>query len=279
MKTPSLAVCAVLAACSSLPASDETARGLAHAETAFAAQSMREDMRRAFIAHFAPDGQFLRGKWVAARAWLEPRPAPPIVLDWRPQYVEVARSGDMGLSTGPWKLTSRDDPAAAPAYGQFVSLWTRAKGEPWRVLVDHGISHDGPQLWDAPLVARTSPAVSGPESLPAAEAELDRLSRGDGGLVAAYRARGADDLRLYRTGEAPHASRDAALASPTVAAKRAAWWIERYDASASGDFGYAFGRYTVPPATATVGHFFRVWRRETAGWRIVVDVATPLPAS
>ena len=279
MKTPSLAVCAALAACAALPASDENARGLADAESAFAAQSVREDMRRAFIAHFAPGGQFLRGKWVTARDWLEPRPAPPIVLDWRPQYVEVARSGDMGLSTGPWKLASRDDPAAAPAYGQFVSVWTRAQGGPWQVLVDSGISHDGAQLWEAPLVARTSPAVAGAESLPTAEAELDRLSRGDGGLAAAYRARGAQDLRLYRTSEAPHASLDAALASPAVAANRVAWWIERYDASASGDFGYALGRYSVPPATTTAGHFLRVWRREPVGWRVVVDVATPLPGT
>src|SRR5436189_3168197 len=81
------------------PRMDDTA-SLAAAETAFAAHSVREDMRVAFLAAFAPDGLFVRNAWVPANDWLRDRAAPPIVLDWRPQFVEVAASGEMGLSTG-----------------------------------------------------------------------------------------------------------------------------------------------------------------------------------
>ena len=81
---------------------------LAAAETAFAAHSVREDMRAAFLAHFADDGVFVRDGWTLSNAYLAGQPAPPIVLDWRPVYTEVARSGELGLSTGPWKIVSKD---------------------------------------------------------------------------------------------------------------------------------------------------------------------------
>src|SRR5688572_3441460 len=103
----------LLAACGSAPpkpvAADHTA-SLAAAETAFAAHSVREDMRPAFLAAFAPDGMLVRNGWVVSNDWMKPQAAPPIVLDWRPQYVEVAASGELGLSTGPWKITSKAKP-------------------------------------------------------------------------------------------------------------------------------------------------------------------------
>src|SRR5262245_607456 len=119
-------------------------------------------MRAAFLAAFAHDGVFVRNGWVVSNDWLRDRPAPPIVLDWRPQYVEVAASGDLGLSTGPWKITSKAKPETPPSHGQFVSVWRREGGGPWKVAVDLGISHPADDLWKVPLEARPrSAAASG----------------------------------------------------------------------------------------------------------------------
>src|SRR5258706_10708676 len=62
---------------------------LAAAETAFAAHSLREDHRVAFMANFAGDGVYVRDGWVVANADLAKQAAPAIVLDWRPVYTEV----------------------------------------------------------------------------------------------------------------------------------------------------------------------------------------------
>lgn len=272
-KRPLLAA-AMVAACASLPGEVGDAASLAAAESAFAAQSAREDMRAAFLAHFAPDGVFVRDRWVAARAWLEPRAAPPIVLDWRPVHVETARSGEMGLSTGPWRITPRG--AAAPtAYGQFVSIWTREAGGPWRVAADLGVSHADAALWDAPLAARTTPAAAGAGTLEEAEAAFARESLARG-ATAAYRAYAAPDLRLYREGHAPWLGRDAALASGAFGPESPGWTVERAATARSGDFGYALGHFTAASAEGSPrGHFLRAWRREAAGWRIVLDVVNP----
>ena len=269
----------LLGACAHQPAM-EAAESLAAAETAFAAHSMRADMRVAFLANFADDGVFVRSGWTRSNDYLRDRPAPPIVLDWRPQYVEVAASGELGLSTGPSKITSRTDAAAAPAYGQFVSIWRRAPGEPWKVEVDLGISHPAPSLWDQPLQARIvppSPAAS--LDLTAAEARF-AADAAQQGARAAYRAHGAQDLRYYRSGHAPVASLAGALGSGAMGDERFAWTAERAETARSGDFGYVRGRYASAAAPATtLGWYLRVWRRESGGWRVALDVVNPAPRS
>src|SRR5258706_2448788 len=129
----------------------DPAASLAAAETAFAAHSVREDMRAAFLANFADDGVFVRSGWTLSNAYLATQPAPPIVLDWRPVYTEVARSGELGLSTGPWRITTRPKREAPPSFGQFVSVWRRRPGGPWQVAVDLGIGHPQSALWQAKL--------------------------------------------------------------------------------------------------------------------------------
>jgi hypothetical protein len=259
------------------PAMDD-ARSLAAAESAFAAHSLREDMRAAFLAHFAPDGVFVRGGWVNAREWLAPRGAPPIVLDWRPAHTESAASGDMGLSTGPWKITSKADAKAAPAYGQFVSIWKREPGQPWRVAVDLGISHAAPVFWDKPLetvAVATEPAPAG-DTIEAAERRFAEDVEAQG-TRAAYGKHGSSSLRLYRSDIAPMVGKQAALAWPGLSGEPRAWTVEKSEAARSNDFGYARGSYAASRGAATAGWYMRAWHREGGAWRIALDVTNPAP--
>ena len=278
MRAPALAAAAaLLGACAHRPDMDVPA-SLAAAETAFAAHSVREDMRVAFMEAFAPDGVFVGDGWVVGTDYLRGRPAPPIVLDWRPVHVEVARSGELGVSTGPSRITSKATPEAPPVFGQFVSVWRRTGAGPWRVEVDLGIRHAEPALWDAPLVARYAAGdEGGAGSLEAAEAAFARRAR-EAGLRAAHAAHAAGDLRFYRPGHSPLLGREAALSSAAMDEERHAWTLERAAVAASGDFGYARGRYVsaASPGEAA-GYYLRVWRREAGAWRVALDVAHPAP--
>jgi len=259
------------------PGSTDDAASLAAAESAFAAHSVREDMRVAFLANFAPDGVYVRKGWTVARADLESRSAPPIVLDWHPAHTEVAASGEMGLSTGPWKITRKADPSAAPVFGQFVSIWKREPGGPWKVAVDIGISNPRDSLWDAPLEAMppgTDVARDG-NAIAAAE-ERFQLAEHSSGVAGAYRAFASRRIRFYREGLDPAVGRDAALVVTDVIHDQVRWIVERSEVSRSGDFGYSRGHYTAPSDPGKVlGYFLRVWRPEDGGWRIVMDVANP----
>lgn len=276
MKSATLAAALVLAACAHQPPAMDVPASLAAAETAFAAHSVREDMRAAFLAAFADDGVMVRNGWTVSNAFLANRPAPPIVLEWRPQYVEVAASGELGISTGPSKITSKAKPDTPPSYGQFVSIWRRAPGGPWKVEVDLGISHPEATLWNEPLRLRTVAAVAATgETLDQAEADFQRRLAA-GGARPAYEARGARDLRLFRSGEAPAAV--AALSSAPLPDRALAWTVERSVTARSGDFGYTRGAYAdaAKPAQA-LGWYLRVWRREAGGWRVFLDVVNPAP--
>ena len=262
-------------------AMDEAAGLLAAAETAFAAHSVREDMRAAFLANFADDGVFVRDGWTLGNANLATQSAPPIALDWRPAHVEVAASGELGLSTGPWKITSKAKPDAPPTYGQFVSVWRREAGGPWKVAVDLGIGHPKPALWDQPLDSVPPSGSAGPAARGIESAELDFVSDAHAqGPRAAYATHGAERMRFYRDELEPAVGKAAALASAGMTDERFAWVIDRVEIALSRDFGYARGSYAALAAPAKpLGYFLRVWRREGGAWRIVMDVTNPAAKS
>jgi ketosteroid isomerase-like protein len=278
MKIPGAFLALAAAACAHQPASNEQALSLAAAETAFAAHSVREDMRAAFLAHFAPDGVTVRNGWVVSNDFLRDRPAPPIVLDWRPAYTEVAASGELGLSTGPVKITSKAKPDAPPSFAQYVSVWRREDGGPWRVEVDLGIGHEAPSLWDRPLEARMAPvaaATGAGGSLAEAEARFaaDSLAHG---MRAAYAAQGSPAMRFYRNDFGPVIGHAAALASGGMSDARLVWTPAASRTARSGDLGYARGQYAAAASPSVpLGWYLRVWHREGDGWRIVIDVANP----
>jgi ketosteroid isomerase-like protein len=255
-----------------MPAPDGDAASLAQAERAFAAQSMRTDMVTAFLANFSDDGVLVTRGWAKARTALAGRPPPPIDLDWGPSHVEVAGSGELGLSTGPWIRTSRTQRDAPPAHGHFVSVWRRGADGRWQVEVDLGIPH--PQA-----VAKTADFEVVPPAPGASAARLDRAEAAfvetslRDGARAAYEAHASPRFMLYRQGHAPLRGKSGALAAAALGDKRTIWLADTIVAARSNDFGYVRGTYAdAADPQRVAGYFLRVWRQEAGAWRIVLDV-------
>ena len=134
-------------------AAEFTAKDLAAEEGKFAAYSVKNGMRAAFIEFFADDSLLLRPDPVDGRTYMRAQSDPPIILDWKSQITVLSASGDLGMSTGPSKVMSKTDPNLAPSFGQFFSVWQKQKNGDWRVLLDHGISHGNNMAPDIPLTA------------------------------------------------------------------------------------------------------------------------------
>jgi ketosteroid isomerase-like protein len=250
---------------------------VANAERGFAASSLQGGMKQAFVDNLEPGAILLRPDVVDGRKWMAERPDPPIVLDWKPVYVDVAAAGDLALSTGPWKITSKADAARPPAYGQFFSIWRRGGDGNWKVALDHGISHDGAALWDAPLTtgaATVAADAHGGGDLAASEARFatDAAARG---VRAALAAQAADTIRVYRDGRPPMLGKQAALSA--VEPAPGDYRIERFGVSRSNDFAWVLGTYGKAGAARRDAWVVRVWRREASGWKIAVDLVTPRP--
>lgn len=261
-------------------ASMNTAEGvlpmLVAAERAFAADAQASGVHEAFVTHLDENGWIFRPQPVRAGAWLRAHPNNTGgKLEWKPEYAEIAASGDFGYTFGPWRAEGKpgDDGKSRYRYGHFFSVWKREAGRDWKNVVDHGIVH-GAVSFDTNLILR---APSASLAAHVATAELERrmtalveadnaLNVTGGGNVIAARA--APGLRYFRDGTLP--TTELAVDKPaTVAGLKP---IAR-DIAASGDLAYTLGA-RADGKTDGQGGYVRVWRYGRDGWQLVTDMLT-----
>ena len=264
-------------------ADNSPAGQLAAAESAFAAHSVATEVREACLAAFAEDSTLLRPGPVPARESLRSRPAPPIELNWRPAFVYAAASGELGYTTGPWRITSKTKPAETPSFGQFVSIWKKQPDGAWKVFIDLGISHPDPSLADAWLILSAPSAASADETAAKnAEKTFSETSE-KSGYLAALKRFSAADVRVYRNGHAPFLGREALHRVPDGYAG-STHQIVNSGISRAGDMAYALVRIAPRRADAALAlgtpeaHALRVWRAATDGrFELVLDVINEMP--
>ena len=90
----------------------------------------------------------------------------------------------------------------------------------------------------------------------------------------------AKDVRLFRNDHFPFVGKMAA--ADALAPLTAEWtWTPSFaDVSISGDLGYTYGTYELREKTGKLvekGNYARVWKKVLGDWKLVIDVADPLP--
>jgi ketosteroid isomerase-like protein len=269
-----LALVVLLAACASV-ATRDARQSLAAAELAFARDGLDLGVRAAFIAHFAPDGLVFEPAPVRVREIWPTRPAvadPRAVrLEWRPMLVDVARAGDLGISTGPFHVV--DTTGRGPErWGAFFSVWQRQGDGAWKVWLDMGAGSDVPvpnSAWGAAPRPRTGPQDADAPTATAVS-ERDRALSGVGGTDFVRQL--AIDGRRYREGAPPlvgAAWQDALLAE----AGSVDYVPSEARVSASGDLAASYGQITrhAIDGAATTGYYVHVWVRDGGAWWLAVE--------
>ncbi len=268
---------------------------MADTERAFAKLSVEKGVREAFTAFFADDGVNFQPHPVNTKEAFAKQPAPanrpPTVLNWAPIYGDVAQSGDLGYSTGPFTVEDRSGQNRPTAHGLFFSIWKRQSGGEWRVVVDMGVRLESafapldatfraaPQWKTKPTGANVKTEDERAALIKVDQAFFDIAKSGN--ALEAWRKFLSDDARIYRQSKAP------VFGKPALQA-----WIEQQDSTLDGkpiksdisnaaDLGYCYGSYELKRSDGKVekGYYTRVWKRDVKGnWRIVFDVNNPLPA-
>jgi ketosteroid isomerase-like protein len=243
------------------------------AERAFAADGLALGIRDSFLAHMADDAIMFRPGPVSAKALYEKRPSSKTPkLEWWPQKVVIARSGDLGLSVGPSAVNGKRG-------GYYATIWRKGPDGQWKWIYDGGAEADAASAPDA-----STPAIQGPtatkgsrspaEALKAVRIAEDRLATAAGDDAAkAYRAVLASDAWLTGPGGTE------ALAPADLAARiglRPARMTIRMDgggASAAGDFVWTHGTasWTGPSETPIDTHYMHVWQKRPEGWRLIFE--------
>jgi ketosteroid isomerase-like protein len=258
-------------------------------EQAFSKMAEEKTIREAFMTFIADDGLLFRPGAVNGKKWLTEHPAPPSdkkpLLAWQPSYAVMSASGDMGFTTGPWEFKGDVNDAKPSGYGHFVTVWKRQADGSWKFVVDLGITHPqsgGPQeLWNPPYT-KTHPIIfSGPDdSAEESTALLDRDRKFSDasvkqGLVKAYLAFAAPELRLYRANNLPFIGREASLKPLATVTGQFVSKPIGGDVSRFKDLGYTHGTYELSDATKKIvesGSYLRIWKKQNGEWRVVMDV-------
>jgi ketosteroid isomerase-like protein len=267
-------------------------KSLVNTEIAFARTSSQRGMDSAFVAFMADDAVIFRPHPVNGQEWFRTHPAPPILLTWEPSFADVAAAGDLGYTTGPWMARDRADTTAAPAYGDFVTIWKKQRGDVWRVALDIGISHPAPSSavpFSAPATGPAAPTLVRPDSALWASARSALLAKEQTAFGDSVRAVSVADfvsladtnLRLFRPGCMPVVGVDSVrhflLEQQGTSFRRALGC----DLSRSGDLGYTYGAFRFHRQGANgerEGYYLTIWKKQGTGdWAIVLDLESVLP--
>lgn len=219
-----------------------------------------------------------------------PRPADEPLLEWWPNFAGIARSGDLGFTTGGVAVNGRRT-------GHYFTVWKKQPDGSWRWVYDGGsgasaadvpgpdsepvILPVGPQLLQVVTSMDRPPPPIAPDwamtRVREQEAALARAAVTD--QKAAHLAAMADNGRLYVAPRPPAIGRDAfAEALDGWPATFRFGPTEGGGQSQYGDLVWTYG-----PAAWTrdgqerTGHYVRLWQRQEEGFRIVLAQLIPAP--
>lgn len=263
-------------------------------ERAFSRMSEEKGTRPAFMSFIAEDGILFRPNAVKGKQWMTEHPLPASykrdLLSWAPEFAEVSSSDDMGYTFGPWQRKNTVNDEKPVAWGHFVTIWKKQADGSWRFAVDLGISHPAPPKTDLVLEAPKSQSQNTrlrADKLDSARAALASLERkfsedsDNNGAQLAFLAYAAPTVRVFREGKFPFVGKEGAASAIPLANHLWTWEPQGWDVSLAGDLGYSYGTYWLKSNDANIkpetGNYFRIWKKYRDGWKVVVDVANPIP--
>jgi ketosteroid isomerase-like protein len=276
MRAPVMAVFMLVSGCASTaPAEMADAHVVVAAERAFAADAAQHGWAWAFRRHHAPGAIVLQPDPIEATVSLARVEGDGSAdLDWRPAFAGIARSGDLGFTTGPFLF--RGNPRVV---GHYFTVWRRQPDGRWKWIFDAGtdVTDVAPVApdYDVPTLPIS---VSGVGSAQAAIDQVaaieDRAGEAEDG-VAVLAMRLAPAGRVNRVGAAPAVGRTDAdtLMRRDGAAKMRSL---RREASQAGDLVFTMGEVRDQvEGSERLRYFARIWQHQSGAWRIVFDEIVP----
>ena len=113
-------------------------------EQSFAEMAQKEGIPKAFLSYAANDVVLLRNnKLIKGKEALQayysqqPNPTEKVSLIWKPDFVDVSSSGDLGYTYGSYQYTVTDSLGnTKTSEGIFHTVWKRQPDGSWRFVWD-----------------------------------------------------------------------------------------------------------------------------------------------
>lgn len=259
---------------------------LVKTEKAFAKTAAAKGTREAFLAFLTEDSILFRPNPVPGKKWTEEHPAPSGLLAWEPAFAEVAQSGDLGYTTGPWEIRPNGIADSPSAFGEFVTVWKKQPAGDWKAVIDIGINHSAPAaplkgtLTSAPAAGQAA-KVRRAADLPGERSELLAADRelayavSQKGSAQGYLRFLSEDARFFRAKAFPFVGKREVFAGLSQEAGRPAFQAAKAEVSQAADLGYTYGTSTF--ASGESSNYVRIWRKQGSRWKLVLDIESPIP--
>ncbi|MEQ9301714.1 MAG: nuclear transport factor 2 family protein [Cyclobacteriaceae bacterium] len=133
---------ALLLSCSQQVDIEELKNDVEATEVAFAKMAAERGLGEAFEYYAAPDGVINRRRTViqgksAIRQYYDDQPDDGAALDWSPSFVDVAASGELAYTYGPYTFTYTDSLGnPVESKGIFHTVWRLQPDGTWRFVWD-----------------------------------------------------------------------------------------------------------------------------------------------
>jgi ketosteroid isomerase-like protein len=252
-------------------------QSMVDAENAFAKYSKEKNTRDAFLMYLTDSTVLFdkNGPTKGKKSWTE-RSVNNSLLFWRPVFVGISKSGDLGFSTGPWEWSPTKESAKPEAYGYFASIWQKFP-EGWKLALDLGTLLPGAESQTADLHSSNPTGVANlgtkrKEAFLKADDEYNHKIAGS--ERALFKEDFSEDALILRTGSFPsyYPFSDLSVAKSKFIFRRFGG-----DIASSNDLGYTFGRVKFESlqdgvTKPTEASFSRVWKIEDGIWKIVLEV-------
>ncbi len=261
---------------------DDALRAVVESENNFARAGAERGIRDSFLQFFADQSIIFAPEPKDGKKFYTEYKDKGRKLIWQPIFATVAKSGDIGLTTGPWEMRTSMTDNKSLGYGEFTTIWKKQRDNSWKVALDVGIQHDQPR--DPPGEIQLLPPGDATTNVDLARSALEKAEKTFAemlkeGAGSAITAAASNDIRVLRENSFPGVGKVAAklmLSSDNakVTREKAGGGM-----SAAGDLAYRYGTYSAERANVSErGYFFSVWKAEAdQDWKILLDLQKKEP--
>ena len=267
------------------PDSTSALFGMREAELNFSRESAANGRKAAFINNLAERSVIFTDRWITnGLQFLKEVKAGPSVLKWEPEYMDIALSGDFGISTGPWEVQEYRPNTAPLATGYYLTVWEKDVKGTWKAILDAGSTtppvSGTPHLFSFPDGAdRKAEPYYGDKS----SAAVAEISDRENGFLARWKEHPvpltymtflSPGARMQLDGHLPATSVDTIMTWIADSGKLSAWRTTGSGAARSGDLGYTYGYFESAGAQPEItGHYVRIWKRQPdKSWLIILEM-------
>lgn len=244
--------------------------GLIIAEKSFAAYSVQNGTRDAFLKFVDRNGiVFDQARPKNGTEVWSKREKRPSILNWHPQFAEIAASNDFGYTTGPWTFQPGAGNDSIIARGQYITVWHMDGNGDWKFLVDLGVGNT-PANPSSDAKKIEAKKIQG-------NATSDEIMKTERNFIDAYKQNKFKAYRNYlsaqsilnRNGCLPATEKTGQSKLIAETPGNIRYTIEGSGIASSGDLGYVYGNTIINDKNE---NYLHIWRKEKKGWKLALEV-------